>query len=49
MTSVVRLGEIPHRNEASVNNAIDIRKYRFRPITSDNQPEIGMTIALATR
>ena len=47
--SMVRFGAIPQSSDEIANNAIEIRKYRFRPIVSESQPEIGMIAALATR
>ena len=41
--------DVPHRNEQTVNMAMQIRKYRLRPNVSDSQPLIVSTMPLATR
>ena len=48
-TSSGRLVAMPHRNEQIVNMAMQIRKYRLRPITLPTQPATGSTIPFATR
>ena len=40
---------MPHRNEHTVNIAMQIRKYRLRPISRPSQPATGTTIPFATR
>src|SRR3984957_15800152 len=49
MMSWVRLSAVPHRNEHTVNIAMQMMKYRFRPNTSLSHPEIVSTMPLATR
>src|SRR5688572_7501992 len=49
MTSKARFGAAPHRNEATVNPAVDIISSRLRPKRDASQPVIGRMIALATR
>src|SRR5580698_3354534 len=49
MMSWVRLSAVPHRNEHTVNIAMQMMKYRLRPNTSLSQPEIVSTMPLATR
>ena len=48
-TSCGRLVAMPHRNDKAVKVAMQIRKYRLRPIRRASQPATGMTIPLATR
>ena len=48
-TSCGRLVAMPHRNEHTVNIAMQIRKYRLRPISRPSQPATGTTIPFATR
>jgi hypothetical protein len=43
------LGAAPHRNEASVNPAVDSISSRLRPNREASQPVIGRMMALATR
>src|ERR1700759_2806602 len=49
MMSWVRLLAVPHRNEQTVNIAMQMMKYRLRPNTSLSQPEIVSTMPLAIR
>src|SRR5579859_4835565 len=48
-TSTPRLGASPHKNELTVNSATHDMQNRFRPISPDNHPESGSTIAFETR
>ena len=48
-TSCGRLVAMPHRNEHTVNIAMQIRKYRLRPISRPSQPATGTTMPFATR
>src|ERR1700730_15442269 len=42
-------GAMPQKSELTVNNEMQIRKNRLRPITNTSQPVIGSTIAFETR
>ncbi len=48
-TNSDRLSLVPHRKDETVNIAMQIRKYRFRPISRPRKPEIGSTMPFATR
>src|SRR4030095_9129593 len=49
ITSIARLGAMPHRNDATVNPKVDIMSRRLRPNLAASQPVIGRMMALATR
>ncbi len=40
---------MPHRKLATVNMAMQMTKYRLRPISRPSEPEMGSTMPLATR
>src|ERR1700733_4897744 len=42
-------GAMPQNSELTVNNEMQMRKNRLRPITDTSQPVIGSTIAFETR
>src|ERR1700722_2911185 len=42
-------GAMPQKSELTVNNEMQMRKNRLRPITDTSQPVIGSTIAFDTR
>ncbi len=48
-TSSGRLVAMPHMNEQTVNIAMQIRKYRLRPISRPSHPATGTTMPFATR
>src|SRR6185503_11142526 len=48
-TSDARFGAAPHRNDDSVNPAVDNISSRLRPKVDASHPVIGSTIAFATR
>src|ERR1700727_3157261 len=42
-------GAMPQKSELTVNNEMQMRKNRLRPISETSQPVIGSTIAFETR